>query len=194
MRSRGLRQGDTVALLCGNRREFFEVMVAVMHAGLVVVPVNWHWVADELAYVMDDSEASALVVDGRFASVAAEACRDARTGTCVNRFVTDGSPPAGFEDLDFEEFVAQSSSEEPDEQVTGGVMFYTSGTTGFPKGVRSAATQIGLELAMIELLAVGASTMMQVPEDGVTLLAAPPTTRRSGRARCSPCSEWQAQW
>ena len=171
MRSRGLRQGDTVALLCGNRREFFEVMVAVMHAGLVVVPVNWHWVAEELAYVIDDSEASALVVDGRFAALAAEACRDARTSTCVNRFVVDGSPPDGFED--FEEFLAQSSSEEPNEQKTGGVMFYTSGTTGFPKGVRSAATQIGLEPVMIDLLAQGASTMLQVPPDGVTLLDGP---------------------
>ena len=170
-RSRGLRQGDTVALLCGNRREFFEVMVAVMHAGLVVVPVNWHWVAEELAYVIDDSDATALVVDGRFAAVAAEACRDARTSTCVNRFVTDGSPPEGFED--YETFLAEASSEEPDEQISGGVMFYTSGTTGFPKGVRSAATQVGLEPGFVELLAKGVSTMLQVPEDGITLLDGP---------------------
>ena len=171
MRSRGLRQGDTVALLCGNRREFFEVMVAVMHAGLVVVPVNWHWVAEELAYVIDDSEATALVVDGRFAAVAADACRHARTSTCVNRFLTDGSPPEGFED--YEKFLAEASSEEPDEQISGGVMFYTSGTTGFPKGVRSAATQVGLEPAVVELLAQGVSTMLRVPEDGITLLDGP---------------------
>jgi long-chain acyl-CoA synthetase len=171
LRSRGLRQGDTVALLCGNRREYFEVMVAVLHAGLVVVPVNWHWVAEELAYVIDDSEAVALVVDGRFAAVAAEAVRDPRTSSCVTRFVTDGSPPEGFED--YEAFLAASSSREPDDQVSGGVMFYTSGTTGFPKGVRSAATKVGLDLSLVELLAEAASTMLGLPEDGVSLLDGP---------------------
>ena len=51
LRAAGLRAGDTVALLSGNRREYFEVMSAGLHAGLFVVPVNWHWVARELAYV-----------------------------------------------------------------------------------------------------------------------------------------------
>ena len=45
LRDLGVGPGSTVAVLCGNRREFFEVTVAAMHAGLVLVPVNWHWVA-----------------------------------------------------------------------------------------------------------------------------------------------------
>ena len=63
LRSAGVSPGDTVALMCGNRREFFEVTVAAMHSGLVVVPVNWHWVAAELAYVLADSDAAALIVE-----------------------------------------------------------------------------------------------------------------------------------
>src|SRR5215467_2029314 len=75
LRAAGLRAGDTIALLSGNRREYFEVMAAGMHAGLFVVPVNWHWVARELAYVVDNSDAAALIVDDRFLEVAREAVR-----------------------------------------------------------------------------------------------------------------------
>src|SRR5262249_12901025 len=61
LRASGLRAGDTVALLSGNRREYFEVMSAGVHAGVFVVPVNWHWVARELAYVLDTSDSVALI-------------------------------------------------------------------------------------------------------------------------------------
>src|SRR4030095_7075841 len=69
-RPAGLSAGDAIALLAGTRREYSEVMGAGMHAGLFVVPVNWHWVARELAYVVDNSDAVALVADDRFLGVA----------------------------------------------------------------------------------------------------------------------------
>jgi long-chain acyl-CoA synthetase len=52
-------------------------------------------------------------------------------------------------------------------------MFYTSGTTGFPKGVRSFLTEVGHEPAVLQLLAQRASSMLELPEDGVTLLDGP---------------------
>ncbi len=70
MRSQGLEAGDVIALMCGNRREAFEVTIAAMHSSLVVVPVNWHWVADELTYVVNDSGAKALFVDDMHLAVA----------------------------------------------------------------------------------------------------------------------------
>ena len=62
-RTVGLEAGDTIAVLGDNRAEFFETLGAAMHAGLVVVPLNWHWVAEEIAYVLDDADVRALVVD-----------------------------------------------------------------------------------------------------------------------------------
>src|SRR6202521_4915469 len=73
LRAAGLGVGDTVGVLCGNRVELFEVLAATMHAGIVVVPLNWHWVADEIAYVLDDAEARAMLVDPDFAGVARDA-------------------------------------------------------------------------------------------------------------------------
>ena len=43
------------------------------HAGLLTVPLNWHWVAEEIAYVLEDSGAKALIVDPQFGDAAADA-------------------------------------------------------------------------------------------------------------------------
>src|SRR5262245_10392305 len=136
LRTAGLRPGDTVALLTGNRREYFEVMSAGLHAGLFVVPVNWHWVARELAYVLDNSDAVALIVDDRFLPVAQEALRAPESARCRLRVAMTDDPPAGFDA--YEALLASGSADEPPDQQAGGPMFYTSGTTGFPKGVRSS--------------------------------------------------------
>src|ERR1700730_2640723 len=73
LRGLGLGAGDTVAVLSHNRVELFEVLGAAMHAGLVVVPLNWHWLAEEIAYVLEDSGARALLVDEDLAAVGADA-------------------------------------------------------------------------------------------------------------------------
>ncbi len=73
LRTRGLTEGDSIALMAGNQREQFEVSLAAMQAGWLVVPVNWHLVADELAYIVDDAGARALVVDDRWLDVGVEA-------------------------------------------------------------------------------------------------------------------------
>jgi long-chain acyl-CoA synthetase len=157
--------------MCGNRREAFEVTLAAMHTSLIVVPVNWHWVADELAYVVNDSGAKVLFVDALHLGVAVEAAK-AFEG-CPHRVVigVDGSPPDGF--VAYEELLASGSPEEPDGQGSGGPMFYTSGTTGFPKGVRGTLTQTGLPPEMFQLVAGVVNGTFGIPEDGVTLLEGP---------------------
>jgi len=171
LRGAGVAPGSAIALMCGNRREYVEVMVAAMHAGLVVVPVNWHWTAAELAYVIDDSDAVALVVEHRFTDVAVEACADPATGRGTTRIVVGGPAPDGF--VAYEDVLAAADPSEPADQSSGGPMFYTSGTTGFPKGVRSALTTTGLDLAIVDLMATAAMGMLGVPTDGVTLLEGP---------------------
>ncbi|MEM8746058.1 MAG: AMP-binding protein [Actinomycetota bacterium] len=73
LRGAGVQPGDRVALLSGNRREIEEVYLACMHAGWHCVPINWHFAADEVAYVLADSGASALVASSAYAGLAAEA-------------------------------------------------------------------------------------------------------------------------
>ena len=171
LRGAGLQQGDTLALLSANRREVFEVTAAALHTGIVVVPVNWHWVAEELAYVIDDSDAVALVVDAMHLDVADKALADPRTGRCRVRIVVGGDAPDGYHA--YEALLASGAPDEPDGQTSGGPMFYTSGTTGFPKGVKSALTAVGADVVMFDLISQFFTGSMGIPADGVTLLEGP---------------------
>src|SRR5580704_10724599 len=66
----GLRPGDVVALLTENNLRAFEVYWAAMRSGLYITAVNHHLAADEIAYIVADSGASALIVSAEQAQPA----------------------------------------------------------------------------------------------------------------------------
>src|SRR5262249_50784117 len=171
LRAAGLRAGDTVALLSGNRREYFEVMSAGLHAGFFVVPVNWHWGARELAYVLDNSDAGALIVDDRFLPVAQEALRAPESACCRLRVAMTDDPPPGFDA--YEALLASASADEPADQQAGGPMFYTSGTTGFPKGVRSSLLPPGADPAFMATLTQMWLPLLRPPAAGAAAVCPP---------------------
>ena len=95
----------------GNRAEAFELFWAAAHLGITYVPVNWHWVADELAYVIEDSGATVLVVDDRFADVAVEALADPRAGAGVTLGAGRPAGRATAALADYEEFLAAADTD-----------------------------------------------------------------------------------
>lgn len=170
LRTRGLREGDAVVLLAGNQREAIEVNLACMQGGWLVVPVNWHWVAGELAYVLDDADAAALIVGRAWTPLATEAA--AGHDGLRARIAIDDHPPAGFES--YEHVLATADPTTAGDAVRGGPMFYTSGTTGFPKGVRGGLATTGGTAEMWQLMAGGLAGMLQLPEhDAVQLVCGP---------------------
>ena len=60
-RSRGLREGDAVAILMENNEHYHTVMWAARRAGLYYVPINTHLTAAEAAYIIDNSAAKAII-------------------------------------------------------------------------------------------------------------------------------------
>jgi len=68
LRERGVKEGDSVALLCSNRAEFVEVLSACRRGGYRLTPVNWHLNADEVEYIINDCDAKALFADTRYPS------------------------------------------------------------------------------------------------------------------------------
>ena len=187
----GLRPGDRLVMFAGNSRAAFELMIAAHHAGLSYVPVNWHFTAAELAHVLVDANALALFTDSQFSEIAQQALRlvpqtaqRLRLWACTQTFPSLPKRPALQEPIplgtvppsftDFESFIAQhADTSEPSGQAVGGPMFYTSGTTGKPKGVLRVASGTPAPMASLERMANGAMTMLQLPHDGTTLLAGP---------------------
>ena len=170
MRAAGIQPRDRVAIYAGNSRTYFEVMAAAHHMGVHYVPVNWHFTDEELAYVVENSEARALVTDARFVDIAAAALARNDALAPALRIVAGAEHPA-FTNLDA--LLAAQPADEPADQCVGGPMFYTSGTTGRPKGVTSAQQAAPPPIASLEMLAGGMSMMLGIPADGITLLAGP---------------------
>jgi long-chain acyl-CoA synthetase len=129
----GLTPGDTVATLLPNSVAALAVYFAAIETGLYVVPINWHQVATEVAYILGDSGAGAFVAHERFADVAVVA---ADLAGIKNRFAVGHVP--GFEPLS--QLGDDGSGARPHPRTHGAPMMYTSGTSGRPKGVRRALT------------------------------------------------------
>ena len=197
LRSLGLSDGDTLVIVTGNRREWFEVTLACAHIGVTFVPVNWHWVAEEIAYVLGDSGATAVVTDDRFADVVLAALQDPQAADIGVALVTGPDLRGRLESL--EALVDRSSADPPADPSLGGPMFYTSGTTGHPKGVRTSLSGGGGAPVEIYQL-VGASFSDYFPVPGIGALCGPvyhsapvsythltlPTTRCMCRSRWWP--------
>lgn len=130
LRRRGLVPGDSVAIALSNRAEYAEVVHACLRTGLRYTPVNWHLTADEIAYIVDDCEANALIGD----VVAADSLRPVTRSTpLVTSYLAVGGRLDGFES--YEEACGAEDGGLVDGRVLGSRMLYTSGTTGRPKGV-----------------------------------------------------------
>jgi long-chain acyl-CoA synthetase len=130
LRSEGLQPGDGVALLCSNRPEFAEVWAASLRAGLRITCINWHLQTDEVAYIVDNSEARGFIADTRFADVASAVARRAPKATL--RLAMGGEIE---EFASYEAALAAHSPDDIPDPTLGTTMLYTSGTTGMPKGV-----------------------------------------------------------
>lgn len=120
---RGVQPGDRVAIYSANCCEYLEILHAIYWAGAVSVPVNYKLHAKELAYVLEDSGTCLLFVSGELAQTAQTA------GMTAQRCLVLGS-------ADYEHAVAHPPMAAEDRRAEDlASLFYTSGTTGKPKGV-----------------------------------------------------------
>jgi long-chain acyl-CoA synthetase len=133
LRALGLQRGDQVTTVLPNSFEQVAFALAAFQSGFYYTPINWHLVGPEIAYIVNDSETKAIIVNERFAGEAVRVLAESNVAA-TNRFsvgAVEGFRP-------FAELIAGQSSERPHDRATGAYMFYTSGTTGRPKGVRRA--------------------------------------------------------
>jgi long-chain acyl-CoA synthetase len=132
LRGMGVGRGDSVAVLLPADHHFYEVYFATTQIGVYLTPINYNLTDSEVGYILADCGAKVFIADARFGAVAAEAA-EASGFPPSSRFAVGDIP--GFRP--FEEIKSSDASPPPDRSA-GLDMWYTSGTTGRPKGVRKA--------------------------------------------------------
>ncbi len=128
----GVRQGDNVALLQSNYPEMLESMFACFKAGCGAVPINWRLHPNEFAFIIDHSDAKAVILSPEFNESMVDI--RGRIKKAQHRITLSG---AEGELLDYEKLISTESEEFTDAEVQVddlAWLFYTSGTTGTPKG------------------------------------------------------------
>ncbi|HEU5196790.1 MAG TPA: AMP-binding protein [Methylomirabilota bacterium] len=141
----GIQPGDKVALWMVNRPEWIDAMFAIMKIGAVLVPVNTRFRTDDMAYVLNQSDAAAVILDersgpidylGMMRAVVPElgARADSRFPHLRRVMTLEQDWTSMLErgrQVGDEALRARAAKVDPEESA---FIFYTSGTTGFPKG------------------------------------------------------------
>ena len=169
LRRFGLVSGDRVGLLMPNCPQLLESMFGTWKAGGCVVPLNARFRSEEIIYHLADARARMVIFGEGYRGVLAEV-RD-RTPS-VERFICVGAPLAG--QLAYDELTAEgpgpgagTDADVTDEEL--GWLFYTSGTTGRPKGAM-------LTHGVLTFVSVGwVGDLMGLEPEDVGLHAAPLT-------------------
>ncbi len=164
LRRLGLQPGDVVAVLFRNCAEYADVVHACRIAGVSYCPINWHFTAVEISYLLQDSGAKVLV--------ASQDLLDAlgtRLAPEIPQLVVDGEDAA----TNYEAWLERQADYDGPFVAPRGHMAYTSGTTGRPKGVvrfafpvEELAQRQAVNRQLIELaygLKPGARTLLTAP-------------------------------
>jgi fatty-acyl-CoA synthase len=146
LRARGVSRGDRVAVMMRNGIETIEVYLAIVRAGAICVPVNFRFVAAELADLLADAEPVLVICDEASVAVVSAICPADRiiAGTAGLERVIESAPDDGIGATASENDVA--------------FMMFTSGTTGRPKGaLLSHANLIANTMTMFAALEIAAT-------------------------------------
>lgn len=144
----GLRRGDRVVLFLDNSIDCVKTIFGVLLAGGVTCTVNTQTKADKLGFILRNSEATALVTEGRTADVALSAAADATT---VQQIYTTASEQArGLTGVDEAIAACAPAPRDPGTiPLDLATLVYTSGTTGHPKGVMMTHGSLVFSVASI---------------------------------------------
>jgi len=138
LHSQGLRKGDRAAILHQNSHEFLESYFAAARLGVILNPLNFRLSPKELAGILEDSGAGILITASRFSEAVGELSGIHPAMTKV-LWTGEGGRPKGVESFEYETVLREPGGALPppprmtDDEIAH--LYYTSGTTGRPKGV-----------------------------------------------------------
>ena len=128
LRALGVREGDVVAVLLRNDPAFADVIHACRIAGTYYCPLNWHFTPSEIGFILDDCGARVVIGHGDLLDTAATVLPPGATVLRVGAVAASAF-------VDYEAWLAAQPAYDGPTVSPRGLMGYTSGTTGRPKGV-----------------------------------------------------------
>ncbi len=131
LRSYGLQRLDHYAIFMENNDRYLEACGAGERAGLYYTCVNSYLKADELAYILNNSESKVLITSLEKAPIALEALKDAPH---ISHCLVVGGETTGA-CIGYEQALANCPKTPIEDEALGTSMLYSSGTTGQPKGI-----------------------------------------------------------
>jgi fatty-acyl-CoA synthase len=165
----GLQRGDHVSILMENNIRYFEAYWAAVRSGLYFTTINRYLQPEETAYILQDSGSRSLITSAAMAEVVAPV--PALAPGCEVLLTVDG-PVDGFEP--YEDVLAAHPAEQLESQPLGGVMLYSSGTTGRPRGIKRPLADIQIDDASaVSSVARLLRSLFHADADSVYLSPAP---------------------
>ena len=129
----GIKKGDRVAVLADVCHQYVEIGLAAPKGGMIVVPINYRFTPEELAYVVNDSGAETIFVADELKDMFDSMRPHLKA---VKNVIAIGEPSPGMKSYD--ELVSSFSTDKPEIEIDENdlaYLIYTSGTTALPKGV-----------------------------------------------------------
>jgi fatty-acyl-CoA synthase len=154
--ARGVAGGNPVAIMLPNGSEYLIAQQALARLGATAVQIGYRLKPAEIAYILANAEPRATIVHADFLSAMRDARAEAKLGGPM--LVVGGNGQLSADDLDWDRALAAASPEMPPRVTSGdggGVIVYTSGTTGKPKGANRAWRKTGFEAVADMILQVG---------------------------------------
>ncbi len=132
LRRLGVQPGDRVAVLLNNCHQYVELYCAIPKAGAIITPLNCRLAGSELSWIVNNAEANTFIFQESYLPAVKAIQAEMKS---VHQYICTEGSHAGF--VNYEELITQSPRDElevnaHDEDVMS--IFYTSGTTGKPKG------------------------------------------------------------
>jgi len=132
--SRGVQKGDKVAILLMNCLEWLPIYFGILKTGALAVPMNFRYTSDEIAYCLDLSDATVLVLGPEFVGRVQQVMK--QLGAIRHFFFVGDDTPAFADNLD--RYIGYCSTTAPAVELLendDAAIYFSSGTTGFPKAI-----------------------------------------------------------